>query len=150
MEDDDWRRNMIWTSEQRMQQMHDSSAKRGYEISASVIIYDLKGLGMNFRKILAFTKLMNEVGGPFYPEMVDVVVLVNAPSIFNALWGAMKAFLDPVTTSKVMVFGQSKHDIEKTHRVLRTLLDPKILPKEYGGDSDLVVAYPAGSPQFKA
>jgi len=105
MEDLEWKRNMVWSSECRMQMMRESSKTFGHEVSASVIVYDLKGLSFNFRKIIGFTRMMNEVGGPYYPEMVDVVVLVNAPSIFNALWGAMKAFLDPVTTSKVMVFG---------------------------------------------
>jgi len=144
MEDHDWKRNMVWSSELRMQQMRESSVKMGHEVSASVIVYDLKGLGYNFRKIISFSKMMNDVGGPHYPEMVDVAVLMNAPAIFNALWSGMKAFLDPVTTSKVMVFGQGRNDTEKAHRTLRAILESKNLPKEYGGDSDVVVAYPMG------
>lgn len=74
--------------------------------------------------------------------MVDIIVIAFAPAIFSALFASIKAFLDPVTASKVRVFGTSKHDVEKMKALLRSMVDPKALPREFGGESPIEVGYP--------
>ena len=75
--------------------------------------------------------------------MVDVIVVTHAPAVFSGLFAAIKGFLDPVTASKVRVFGSSKQDVAKMKKALRQIIDPEVLPREYGGDSSVEVGYPA-------
>ena len=77
------------------------------------------------------------------PELVDMIIITFAPAIFASLFATIKGFLDPVTASKVKVFGTSRGDLEKMKMILRSIIDPAILPKEYGGDSDAEVGYPS-------
>ena len=74
---------------------------------------------------------------------MDVIIIAFAPAIFTTIFASVKSFLDPVTASKVKVFGTSKAEVEKMAQTLRAIVDPKLLPKEFGGDSDAVVGYPA-------
>lgn len=117
--------------------------------------------------------------------MVDVIMLINAPSVFSTLWSAIKGeqsrlflslslslilvlgrrrrrftltlgwlaptlttepptvgMLDKVTESKVKVFGSSKSQKDKVEKYLRSFIDPKLIPKEFGGDSEAVVPLP--------
>jgi len=143
MPEEDWKRNVACTTERRMQDARESGKKLGYEISASVLVYDVRGIGLSSRKILPFTKFVSEIASKHYPEMVDVIVVTHAPAVFSGLFAAIKGFLDPVTASKVRVFGSSKQDVAKMKKALRQIIDPEILPKEYGGDSSVEVGYPA-------
>jgi len=74
--------------------------------------------------------------------MVDQIILANAPGIFSSIWAMVKGFLDPVTRSKVQVFSSGKTDKERLGKALRAMIDPSKLPKEYGGDSEIMVGIP--------
>jgi hypothetical protein len=137
-----WTTGLVCITERRMQELRESSKRMGHEVSATVVVYDLSGMGFASRKIIPFTKIINSVASVHYPELVDAIVMVNAPGIFTQLWNAVKGFLDPVTRSKVMIFGTSKKEKEKCETMLRALIDVKVLPKEYGGESSAVVPIP--------
>jgi len=137
-----WHEGLCCITERRMQTLRESSKRLGHEVSATVVVYDLKGAGIASRKIIPFARIINEVASKHYPEMVDVIMLINAPSIFSTLWSAIKGMLDKVTESKVKVFGSSKSQKEKVEKYLRSFIDPRLIPKEYGGDSDVVVPIP--------
>jgi len=77
-----------------------------------------------------------------HPQLVDCIILCNAPALFTAMWNAIRSWLDPVTASKVQIYGASKAEKAKWQAALRAMVDPADLPKEYGGDSDKVVAIP--------
>jgi hypothetical protein len=72
-----------------------------------------------------------------------MIIITFAPAIFTTIFATIKGFLDPVTASKVKVFGTSKSEVEKMAHTLRTIMDPKLLPKEFGGESDVEVGYPS-------
>ena len=71
-----------------------------------------------------------------------MIIITYAPAIFAGIFATVKGFLDPVTASKVRVFGTSKHDVEKMKATLRSIVDPKLLPREFGGESSAEVGYP--------
>jgi len=58
--------------------------------------------------------------------------IVNAPSIFNLIWGVISPWIDPLTASKMVVVGP---DILAE---LSTKIDKKYIPKRYGGECDCV------------
>ena len=57
--------------------------------------------------------------------------IIGAPSFFPTVWGWIKKWFDPITTSKIFILSQ--------HQVLPTLLsfiDIANIPKKYGGQLD--------------
>jgi hypothetical protein len=56
-------------------------------------------------------KFFAELFTNYYPEVLNVCVIVDAPWIFNAVWKATKAWLDPVTAAKAHFI--SRADLEK-------------------------------------
>jgi hypothetical protein len=61
--EEQWIQGMVLISEQRMQKLRESSRKMGHEVSATVIVYDLKGMGIGSRKIIPFSQLVRGRGG---------------------------------------------------------------------------------------
>lgn len=142
--DEQWKRSLACVSERRMQVLRENSKRIGHEVSAQVVVYDVRGIGFASRKIIPFTKIINETASKHYPEFVDQIIVCFAPAIFTTLFATIKGFLDPITASKVRVFGTSKSEVDKMKLLLRSFIDPSVLPKEFGGDSTTnVVGYPA-------
>ncbi|KAI0325045.1 CRAL/TRIO domain-containing protein [Cubamyces sp. BRFM 1775] len=65
-----------------------------------------------------------------YPETLSTIAVVNSPSFFPTVWNWIKPWFDEGTRRKVHVLGKDPGP------TLRTLIDPKDLPKPYGGDLD--------------
>ncbi|KAH9247105.1 hypothetical protein BASA81_015298 [Batrachochytrium salamandrivorans] len=142
--DEQWKRSLTCVSERRMQVLRENSKRIGYEVSAQVMVYDVRGIGFASRKIIPFAKIINDTASKHYPEFVDQIIVCFAPAIFTTLFATIKGFLDPITASKVRVFGTSKSEVDKMKLLLRSLVDPNQLPKEFGGDSTTnVVGYPS-------
>lgn len=57
--------------------------------------------------------------------------VIGAPSFFPTVWGWIKRWFDPITTSKIFILNE-----EKTYRTLSTFIDPANIPKKYGGNLD--------------
>lgn len=64
-----------------------------------------------------------------------MIIVVFAPAVFAAIFSSVKAFLDPVTASKIRVFGTGKRDTDNMKSLLRSMIDPQVLPVEFGGES---------------
>jgi len=64
MTDEEWKLNLCCVSERRMQMIRESSKRLGHEVSASVVVYDVRGVGFASRKIIPFTKMIND--GSFF------------------------------------------------------------------------------------
>jgi hypothetical protein len=60
MTEEEWKTNLICVTERRMQMLRESSKELGHEVSATVVIYDVRGMGLASRKIIPFTKMINE------------------------------------------------------------------------------------------
>ena len=58
---------------------------------------------------------------------MGALYVINAPSIFPALWNAVKGWIDPVTARKIHILGD---DYKET---LLSIIDENVLPEEYGG-----------------
>ncbi|OSD02423.1 CRAL/TRIO domain-containing protein [Trametes coccinea BRFM310] len=65
-----------------------------------------------------------------YPETLSTIAVVNSPSFFPTVWSWIKPWFDEGTRRKVHVLGKDPGP------TLRTLIDPKDLPKPYGGELD--------------
>lgn len=143
--DEQWREGLVCMTERRMRMLRESSKKMGHEVTATVVVYDLAGMGFASRKMLPFVQLIAGTANKHYVEMVDQIYVVNAPGVFTTLWGAVRSFLDPITASKVMIFGATAKERAKWRAALRAVCPPGDLPKEYGGDSADVVPLPAAA-----
>ncbi|KAM0805782.1 CRAL-TRIO domain-containing protein, partial [Usnea florida] len=66
-----------------------------------------------------------------YPEILDRVFIVGAPSFFPVVWGWIKKWFDPITTSKIFILAQ--HDVLPT---LSTFIKVEDIPRKYGGELD--------------
>jgi hypothetical protein len=66
-----------------------------------------------------------------YPETLDRIFVIGAPSFFPTVWSWIKKWFDPITTSKIFIL--SHHDVKKT---LELFIDPANIPKNYGGKLD--------------
>jgi len=69
-----------------------------------------------------------------FPELLNKVVILNAPGFFSFIWRIVKLFLHPRTAQKVEIYSNEKAGMKR----LRELLDDdKDIPKDYGGDNPL-------------
>ena len=57
--------------------------------------------------------------------------IIGAPAFFPTVWGWIKKWFDPITTSKIFIISHS--DIKKT---LESFIDPANIPVKYGGQLD--------------
>ncbi|GLU13720.1 hypothetical protein SLE2022_303360 [Rubroshorea leprosula] len=69
-----------------------------------------------------------------YPERLAIAFLYNPPRIFEALWKAVRYFLDQRTAQKVkFVYPKNKESVE----LMSSLFDVENLPAEFGGKATL-------------
>ncbi|XP_043722351.1 phosphatidylinositol/phosphatidylcholine transfer protein SFH9-like isoform X2 [Telopea speciosissima] len=103
------------------------AAKR--HINSSTTILDVQGLNwMSFSKVAhELITRMQKMDGDNYPETLHLMFIVNAGSGFKLLWNTVKGFLDPKTTSKIIVLGN------KYQNKLLEHIDPSQLPDFLGG-----------------
>ena len=76
-----------------------------------------------------------KVASDRYPETLHRQFIVNAPSFFPTVWGWIKKWFDPVTTSKITILPGSLTPKELREK-LEVCIAPENLPKKYGGDLD--------------
>jgi hypothetical protein len=57
--------------------------------------------------------------------------IIGAPAFFPTVWGWIKRWFDPVTTSKIFILSSS--EVKST---LTNFMDPSSFPKQYGGELD--------------
>jgi hypothetical protein len=69
-----------------------------------------------------------------YPELINVVFIINAPTFFTFCWRAVAPMLAKRTREKIKVLGSnSKAVLEGLSKVI----DKCDIPQEFGGDSPL-------------
>ncbi|GAA5835492.1 hypothetical protein JCM3766R1_006432 [Sporobolomyces carnicolor] len=98
-----------------------------------VILFDMTGFGirnMDWRCILFIVKCLEA----YYPESLNVMLIHNAPWVFQGIWKLLAPMLDPVVRNKIQMTKSSNDLIEhipKNHLV-----------KELGGSSEWKWQYP--------
>jgi hypothetical protein len=66
-----------------------------------------------------------------YPETLDRIFLIGAPSFFPTVWGWVKRWFDPITVSKIFIL--SAAEVKPT---LLQYMDEENIPIKYGGKLD--------------
>ncbi|PKS07326.1 hypothetical protein jhhlp_005928 [Lomentospora prolificans] len=107
-------------------------------ITMTTNIVDISGVGLKqFWNLKSHMQAASQLATAHYPETLDSefvcsrIFIIGAPVFFSTVWGWIKRWFDPITVSKIFILGS--HEVEST---LRQFIDPKNIPKKYGGELD--------------
>ncbi|CAI7625810.1 unnamed protein product [Penicillium glandicola] len=101
-------------------------------IVTSTNIVDVNGVGLKqFWNLKSHMQDASVLATAHYPETLDRIFIIGAPSFFPTVWGWIKRWFDPGTTSKIFIL--SAAEVEPT---LTSFMEPSSIPKEYGGELD--------------
>ncbi|KAJ7736007.1 CRAL-TRIO domain-containing protein [Mycena maculata] len=99
-------------------------------VSTTSHIVDISNVGlMQFWNLKGHMQAASTLATAHYPETLDRLFILGAPSFFPTVWGWIKRWFDPVTTSKIFIL--SAADVQPT---LTRFMRPADLPKKYGGE----------------
>lgn len=105
------------------------TAKYGSHIGQSFTILDLKGVPLSsFPQVKKVVNELSSVSQDNYPETLGMLFIVNAPTLFAAIWSVVKGWLDENTVSKIHLLGSNYQKQILEH------VEAANLPKEYGGN----------------
>jgi len=103
-------------------------------VSSITIITDIGNVGLwTFWNLKGHMQESAKIASDRYPETLHRQYIVNAPSFFPTVWGWIKKWFDPVTTSKITILSGSLTPKELREK-LEVCIAPENLPKKYGGD----------------
>ncbi|KKZ59015.1 hypothetical protein EMCG_00880 [[Emmonsia] crescens] len=95
-------------------------------------IVDISGVGLKqFWNLKGHMQDASLLATSHYPETLDRIFIIGAPAFFPTVWGWIKRWFDPVTTSKIFILSAS--EVQPT---LSTFMEPCNIPKQYGGALD--------------
>lgn len=101
-------------------------------VSQSNNIVDISGVGLKqFWNLKQHMQDASTLATAHYPETLDRIFIIGAPSFFPTVWGWVKRWFDPITVSKIFILSQA--DMKPT---LERYIDPANIPKKYGGSLD--------------
>ncbi|PYI06145.1 CRAL/TRIO domain-containing protein [Aspergillus sclerotiicarbonarius CBS 121057] len=101
-------------------------------IVTSTNIVDVSGVGLKqFWNLKGHMQDASVLATAHYPETLDRIFIIGAPSFFPTVWGWIKRWFDPGTTSKIFIL--SAAEVKPT---LTAFMDPSSIPKQYGGELD--------------
>ncbi|KAK6504537.1 hypothetical protein TWF481_006478 [Arthrobotrys musiformis] len=101
-------------------------------IETTVNIVDITGLGFGqFWALRNHLKDASTLAQSYYPEALEKVFVIGAPSGFTKIWDWAKGWFDAATTSKI--FFLTPDNITST---LKEHIDLENIPKKYGGNLD--------------
>ncbi|KAA8571284.1 hypothetical protein EYC84_000609 [Monilinia fructicola] len=101
-------------------------------ITQSNNIVDISGVGLKqFWNLRGHMQDASTLATAHYPETLDRIFIIGAPSFFPTVWGWIKKWFDPITTSKIFII--SHNDVKST---LESFIEPRNIPKKYGGELD--------------
>ena len=109
------------------------SKMKGSRVDRTCLILDLKDftLGKFFNsKVQQFLKFCSALGQDYYPELLGVSYIINAPFIFKGIWSVVKGMLDERTVNKFVI--ESGNGLE----ILGKNMDIRQLPVALGGLSE--------------
>ena len=98
-------------------------------ITMTTNIVDITGVGLKqFWDLKSHMQAASQLATAHYPETLDRIFIVGAPSFFSTVWGWIKRWFDPITVSKIFIL--SPQEVRPT---LESFIDPKNIPEKYGG-----------------
>jgi len=84
----------------------------------------------NLRRALNIIKHQTQVDSLCFPETLNRLIIINAPSFFSMTWNIVSAWLDERTSQKIEIMSGNR---KKWESKLRELIDLDQLPRDYGG-----------------
>ncbi|OMH84637.1 Phosphatidylinositol/phosphatidylcholine transfer protein SFH11 [Zancudomyces culisetae] len=107
----------------------DCSKATGKQIYKQTVIFDLSGMGFSMLYWPALNMIKDTVEGDqyYFPESMHKTYIVNAPSVFVAIWNIVKTWMDPRTLEKIYIGGKNFKE------VLLNDIDADCLPSFLGG-----------------
>jgi len=81
------------------------------------------------KRALNIIKAQSTIDSLCFPETLNRVIVVNAPSFFSMTWRIIRSWIDSRTASKIEIFTSTK----KAHKRLLEIVDKNELPSDYGG-----------------
>ncbi|KAJ1552115.1 hypothetical protein HK405_012600, partial [Cladochytrium tenue] len=111
------------------QLMTDASRRFGRVIDKQCVIFDCTGMGLHqlYMPAMGYLRAMVELDSRFFPERLERIFLVNAPTVFSRVWQMVRRWLDKGVLDKVHILGSDFKD------VLLKYIDPESLPEFLGG-----------------
>ncbi|MCJ1426343.1 hypothetical protein MMC29_004246 [Sticta canariensis] len=95
-------------------------------------IVDISRVGLKqFWNLRSHMQDASTLATAHYPETLDRIFIIGAPSFFPTVWGWIKKWFDPITTSKIFIL--SANEVLPT---LTAFIDIANIPKKFGGDLD--------------
>ena len=86
---------------------------------------------------------MASIDALHYPERLAAIVVVNAPALLASAWAVISSWLDEATRRKVQILSVRRPDAARD--VLREMIAPELLPRQYGGDAPPLASWPEAS-----
>lgn len=127
---------IIWLREVQSngEWLQEYERRQGRKMTYFTIVYDLEGLSsmhMNPRVINLF-KFYVDITLAYYPVPLKRIILIRAPSIFNAVWRAVKNFFDEDLIDR-MIFTKPDNYLDILSQYMDLdVLPPCINPKGHG------------------
>ena len=131
----------IWEQEACSRLCYEQSLKRGYIVETVSAVIDIQGLAMTqlSRDFLAIVKSIAEIDQEQYPETLGKTYIINTPSAFPFVWRGIRPWIDPITATKINIFGVSDfdetlksdigvHSLPLTYNGTRPALSPEVHP----------------------
>ncbi|KAF2851274.1 CRAL/TRIO domain-containing protein [Plenodomus tracheiphilus IPT5] len=101
-------------------------------ISQSNNIVDISGVGLKqFWNLKGHMQDASVLATAHYPETLDRIFIVGAPSFFPTVWGWVKRWFDPITVSKIFILSPAN-----VYQTLSQYIEHENIPKKYGGGLD--------------
>ncbi|KAI7318865.1 CRAL/TRIO domain-containing protein [Hortaea werneckii] len=101
-------------------------------VSQSSNVVDLSNVGITkFWSLRNHMSDASQLATAHYPETLDRIFVVGAPSFFPTVWEYAKRWFDPITVSKIFILSE-----KNMRSTLEQYVDLDNLPKKYGGNLD--------------
>ena len=102
-------------------------------ITQCVVVNDMKGLTISLdMESIWYMKQVLQIDSNYYPERLYRLFLINCPWYFPAIFNIFSPFIDARTRNKFRILG-TNYSTE-----LEELIDPSVIPIEYGGTNETV------------
>lgn len=90
------------------------------------------------KRALDITKAQSFIDSLCFPEILNKMIILNAPGYFTMTWKIIRGWIDERTANKVDVIGHGK---EKILRKLSNYIDPDQIPGDYGGNAQSIASF---------
>ncbi|CRK45614.1 hypothetical protein BN1723_019779, partial [Verticillium longisporum] len=81
----------------------------GTPITMSTNIVDIHGVSLRqFWNLKNHMQAASQLATAHYPETLDRIFVIGAPSFFTTVWGWVKRWFDPITVSKIFILSEAE------------------------------------------